>query len=273
MAANDRQIEAAKALVAEAALALDLDASVRLWDGTKLPLGSNVTGPFEIHIAHPGVIGALLRWPTLDNVIRHYVAKDIDFSGGTLIDFGAQLNRGGRSVRGKDIKKLALIAKLRPFLFSYAGRAGDDQGFAGDPLGRKAATRNNEAFVRFHYDLSNEFYALFLDPEMVYSCAYFTNWDNGIAAAQRDKLDMICRKLRLKPGDRLLDIGCGWGGLVCHAVRKYGVTATGITLSEEQIDFARDKVKKLGLADKITLEFTDYANVTGTFDKPEVHVR
>ena len=156
---------------------------------------------------------------------------------------------------------------MSPFLFATAGHTSDEQGFAGDVLGRKKSTRNNEAYVRFHYDLSNEFYALFLDPEMVYSCAYFTDWDNGIAAAQRDKLDMICRKLRLKPGDRLLDIGCGWGGLVCHAVRKYGVTAVGITLSEEQIEFARDKVKRLGLSDKIRLEFTDYANVTGQFDK------
>ena len=267
MAKTERQIEAARALVAEAARGLDLNASVRLWDGTLLPLGANVTGPFEIHITHPGVIGALLRWPTLDNLIRHYVSKDIDFSGGTLIDFGEQLNRGNRSVRAKDLSKLQLLSRLRPFLFTYAGRASDDQGFTGDAQGRKPSTRNNEAFVRFHYDLSNEFYALFLDPEMVYSCAYFTEWDNGLAAAQRDKLDMICRKLRLKPGDRLLDIGCGWGGLVCHAVRKYGVTATGITLSEEQIDFARDKVKKAGLADKIKLEFTDYANVQGSFNK------
>jgi cyclopropane-fatty-acyl-phospholipid synthase len=267
MGSAERQIEAAKQLIGEAAAKLDLNASVRLWDGSRVPLGTNVTSPFEISISGPGVIGALLRWPTLDNLIRHYVDKDIDFAGGTIIDFGEQLNRGGRSVRAKDLNKLQLVSRLRPFLFASAGHTSNDQAFAGDELGRKKSTRNNEAYVRFHYDLSNEFYALFLDPDMVYSCAYFTSWDNGIAAAQRDKLDMICRKLRLRPGDRLLDIGCGWGGLVCHAVRKYGVTAVGITLSEEQIDFARDKVKRAGLADKITLEFTDYANVTGTYDK------
>ena len=267
MATTERQIEAAKSLIAEAARSLDLNASVRLWDGSRHPLGANVTGPFEIHIAHPGVIGGLLRWPTLDNLIRHYVDKDIDFSGGTLIDFGQQLVKSGRGIRGKDLNRLELIGKLRPFLLSYAGSTTPDQGFAGDPLGKRKSARNNEAYVRFHYDLSNEFYALFLDPEMVYSCGYFTSFSNDIATAQRDKLDMICRKLRLKPGDRMLDIGCGWGGLVCHAVKNYGVTATGITLSEEQIDYARDKVKQLGLASKITLAFTDYANVTGTFDK------
>ena len=266
MASAERQIAAARALIEEAARALNLNASVRLWDGSRLPLGANVTGPFEISIANPGVIGALLRWPTLDNLIRHYASKDIDFGGGTLIDFGHLLNES-RHLKGRDLNRLALASKLRPFLLSFPGPVGEDQRFAGDALGERKATRNNEAFVRFHYDLSNEFYALFLDPEMVYSCGYFTDWNNDIAAAQRDKLDMICRKLRLKPGDRMLDIGCGWGGLVCHAVKNYGVTATGITLSEEQIDFARDKVKAMGLAGKITLQFTDYANVSGSFNK------
>lgn len=267
MTTQDRQIESARRLIGDAARMLDLNASVRLWDGSVVPLGADVTGPFEIHIKSPGVIGAILRWPSLDNIIRHYVDKDIDFTGGTLIDFGEQLNRGGRSVRAKELGKLNLLRQLSPFLFATAGHSADDQGFAGDILGRKKSTRNNEAYVRFHYDLSNEFYALFLDPEMVYSCAYYTDWENGIAQAQRDKLDMICRKLRLKPGDRMLDIGSGWGGLVCHAARKYGVTAVGITLSEEQLDYARDKVKKLGLSDKVTFEFTDYSKVTGQFDK------
>jgi cyclopropane-fatty-acyl-phospholipid synthase len=262
-----RQLDAAKSLIAEAAGTLDLNASVRLWDGSVTPLGKSVTGPLEISIANAGVIGGLLRWPTLDNVIRRYIEKDIDFSGGTLIDFGQQLNRPGRGLRSKDIKPLQLAGKLRPFLFATTLHAKDEQGFEGDARGRKASTRNNEAYIRFHYDVSNEFYALFLDPEMVYSCAYFTDWENSIAQAQRDKLELICRKLRLKPGERFLDIGCGWGGLVCYAALKYGVTAHGITLSEEQLEFARDKAKRAGLADKVTFEFIDYAKVSGTFDK------
>lgn len=267
MATSDRQIAAATALISEVARSLDLNASVRLWDGSRHPLGANVTGPFEISIAHPGVIGGMLRWPTLDTLIRFYVDKDIDFSGGTLIDFGQQLLASKRAIRSKDLNRLGLVSKLAPFLLSFGGTTGEGQAFAGDAIGKRKSTRNNEAYIRFHYDLSNEFYALFLDPEMVYSCAYYTDRNNSLAEAQRDKLDMICRKLRLKPGDRMLDIGCGWGGLVCHAVKNYGVTASGITLSEEQIDFARDKVKAMGLEGKITLELTDYINVKGSFDK------
>src|ERR1700730_18637256 len=96
-----RQLEAIRGLARELGEKLDLDASLRLWDGSRGPVGPNVTGPFEIAIAGPGLIGALLRRPTLDNFIRRYVEKDIDFSGGTLIDFGAQLNREGRSVKLK----------------------------------------------------------------------------------------------------------------------------------------------------------------------------
>jgi len=262
-----RQLEAIRGLARELSARLDLNASLRLWDGSRVPLGRNVTGPFEIAIAGPGVIGALLRRPTLDNFIRHYVEKDIDFSGGTLIDLGAQLNRDGRSVKLKGAEALRIAAKLASFLLARAGKAHDDQGFAGDITGRARKTADNKDYIQFHYDLSNEFYALFLDPEMVYSCAYYTDWSNGIAQAQADKLEMICRKLRLKPGERFLDIGCGWGGLICHAARTYGVTAHGITLSEAQLAYAREKVKRLGLEGHVMVELKDYSTLIGEFDK------
>ena len=262
-----RQLEAAQGLARELAGQLDLNASLRLWDGSLTPLGANVTGPFELKIAHPGVIGSLLRRPTLDNFIRHYVTKGIDFSGGTLIDLGSQLNRGGRSVKLKGREALRLAGKLAPFLLARGDATGEDQGFAGDIIGRKRKTADNKDYIQFHYDLSDDFYALFLDPEMVYSCAYFTDWGNGIAQAQADKLEMICRKLRLKPGERFLDIGCGWGGLICHAAKTYGVSAHGITLSENQLEFARAKVKRLGLEDRVTVELKDYSAMTGQFDK------
>jgi cyclopropane-fatty-acyl-phospholipid synthase len=263
----ERQLEAARSLAAELGQRLDLNAFLVLWDGSKTPLGANVNGPFEIRIAGPGVVGSLLRRPTLDNFIRHYVEKGIDFSGGTLIDLGSQLNRGGRSVKLKGREALSIAARLSPFLFARADDAKDDQGFAGEITGKRRKTADNKDYIQFHYDLSNEFYALFLDPEMVYSCAYYTDWNNDIAQAQADKLEMICRKLRLKQGERFLDIGCGWGGLICHAAKNYGVTAHGITLSENQLRFAREKVKRLGLEDRVTVELKDYSAVTGEFDK------
>ena len=262
-----RQLEAARDLARELAGKLDLNASLRLWDGSLTPLGKNVTGPFELRIADAGVVGSLLRWPTLDNFIRHYVDKGIDFSGGTLIDLGSQLNKGGRSVKLKGRDALRFARQLYPFLTAHSGESGNDQGFEGEITGRKRKTADNKDYIQFHYDLSNDFYALFLDPEMVYSCAYYTDWNNDVAQAQRDKLEMICRKLRLKAGERFLDIGCGWGGLICHAAKNYGVTAHGITLSEEQLAFAREKIKRLGLEDKVTVELKDYSMMAGQFDK------
>ena len=265
---EERQLEAARALVRDVAAKLDVNAWVRLWDGSRLPLGLQPTGPLEIAIAGPGVIGSILRKPSLDTIIRQYVEKGLDFSGGTLVDLGREINARERSLRIKGLDALKLAAKLTPFLFDTSDARVNDQGFKGDIKGeKKRSGSENQDYIQFHYDLSNDFYALFLDPEMVYSCAYYTDWKNDVAQAQRDKLEMICRKLRLKPGDRLLDIGCGWGGLVCHAAQNYGVTAHGITLSEEQLSFARDKVKRLCLEDKITLELKDYQAMAGTFDK------
>ena len=192
MAAQEqKQIESARALVRELAGKLDIDAHVRLWDGSRLPLGENAAGPFEISIADAGVIGAILRKPSLDSIIQQYVHKGIDFSGGTLVDLGKQLQKDGKSVklRPKDLAKLGL--KLAPFLFAKPAAAKDDQGFEGDITGKKRKVADNKDFIQFHYDLSNDFYALFLDPEMVYSCAYYTDWTNTIEQAQRAKLEMI----------------------------------------------------------------------------------
>jgi cyclopropane-fatty-acyl-phospholipid synthase len=139
--------------------------------------------------------------------------------------------------------------------------------YSGDEAGEARAQSENKDFIQFHYDVSNDFYRLFLDPEMQYSCAYYTDWNNSLEQAQRDKLDMICRKLRLKPGERFLDIGCGWGGLVCHAAEHYGVIAHGVTLSPAQIEAARERIASRGLQDKVTVEIRDYADLDGRYDK------
>ena len=119
----------------------------------------------------------------------------------------------------------------------------------------------DQAAIAFHYDVSNEFYQLWLDEQMVYSCAYFTRWDESLENAQRNKLDHICRKLRLNPGERLLDVGCGWGALVCWAAKNYGVTAHGITLSRRQLEYARARVLAEGLEKQVTVELCDYRDL------------
>jgi cyclopropane-fatty-acyl-phospholipid synthase len=111
----------------------------------------------------------------------------------------------------------------------------------------------NQKNIAYHYDVSNAFYKLFLDDQMVYTCGYCTDWDNDIHQMQTDKLEMICRKLRLKPGEKMLDIGFGWGSLALYAAKNYGVHVTGVTLSERQLEFARQKAEELGLSGQCEL--------------------
>ena len=119
--------------------------------------------------------------------------------------------------------------------------------------------------ISHHYDVGNGFYRLWLDPQMVYSCAYFETGDEDIDAAQQAKLDHVCRKLRLAPGERLLDIGCGWGALVIHAARHYGVRAVGITLSEQQALLARERITAAGLQDRVEVLLLDYRELPQRF--------
>jgi cyclopropane-fatty-acyl-phospholipid synthase len=130
----------------------------------------------------------------------------------------------------------------------------------------RAADRRS---VQHHYDVGNDFYALWLDRNRVYSCAYFKEPDDSLDLAQEQKLDHICRKLMLKPGDRFLDIGCGWGGLVLWAVRNYGVAALGITLSRDQYEYAGARVRELGVGDRCEVRLQDYRDVSDEerFDK------
>jgi cyclopropane-fatty-acyl-phospholipid synthase len=128
---------------------------------------------------------------------------------------------------------------------------------------------SDRAAIAFHYDVSNAFYGLWLDEQRVYSCALFERADDTLEQAQSNKLELICRKLRLQPGERLLDIGCGWGALVCWAAREHGVRAHGITLSQGQLDYARERIRAEGLEDRVTVELRDYRDLPGgeTYDK------
>ncbi|HQT26537.1 MAG TPA: cyclopropane-fatty-acyl-phospholipid synthase family protein, partial [Burkholderiales bacterium] len=133
----------------------------------------------------------------------------------------------------------------------------------------KYSREMNREAIRFHYDVSNEFYSLWLDEKMVYSCAYFTEKAESLEKAQENKLDLICRKLRLSPGDKLLDIGCGWGALVMWAARHYGVKAHGITLSKNQYEYSKRKISEGGFEDQVTVELRDYRDIEGegVYDK------
>ncbi len=261
---------------------LDASFSVRLWDGSIIPLGKDADPQYQLCISHPGVLGALMRRPGYETLLRFYASGQIDFvcgdcnrgncnredsTGESLFEFIRVLRRKGKNRRSREINKFLLLKQLWPFLFAKAPPVAIEHRYASETSGRTESKRRNMDFIQFHYDISNEFYRLFLDPEMQYSCAYFKSPDATLATAQKDKLDMICRKLRLKPGEDFLDIGCGWGGLVCHAAQHYGVKAHGVTLSQTQHDFAIEKVKRLGLQDQVSIELRDYATLDGSYDK------
>jgi cyclopropane-fatty-acyl-phospholipid synthase len=208
----------------------------------------------------------LLRRPNLETLGNLWVANRIDIRNGSLFD----LARVRPKVRTREFRKTLdkglLIRTLSKFLFVPRGGPWplNDTPSERPSDGSPAENKKN---IGYHYDVSNAFYALWLDKEMVYTCAYCTDWDNDIDQMQQDKLEMICRKLRLKPGETLLDIGCGWGALSCYAAQHYGVKAYAVTLSEQQVAYGQEKIKRLGLGDRVRMELKDYSTVEGTFDK------
>ncbi len=256
-----------RSLLKEVGEKLDADLSIRLWDGSLVPLGPNVTSGYIISFKSPGVIASLIKGPSLDKLIRHYIHKNIDFEGGTFFDIGKALAFKKSRRRLKEINKKDLLKKLSSFLLVPFEKPEDGRSFKGDESGENKSARDEKKYIEFHYDVSNEFYKLFLDERMVYSCAYFTKWDASLNQAQHDKLDMICRKLRLNAGETMLDIGCGWGSLLIHAVENYSVIGTGVTLATEQYEYALARIKEKGIEDKITLHLMDYRELDGKFDK------
>ncbi len=264
---SDPRLARLTALVAELAPHLAMDVAVRLWDGVPIPLGPHWSGDLAIAVHAPEAITRLLRRPRLATLIELFAEGLIAIEGGTLLDLAARRGEG-RGTRGllKRVGKLRAARALLPFLFG-PGSAGAGHAYAGTAAARPESGRDDKALVQFHYDLSNAFYALFLDPELVYSCAYFPHWETSLAEAQIAKLEHVCRKLRLAPGERFLDIGCGWGGLVCHAAQHHGVIAHGVTLSQAQHDFAVAKVARLGLEGRVTIELKDFRALSGEWDK------
>ena len=264
---DQKLLRSAKQLLHHIAEALGTGISVKLWDGSIVPLGANADPNIYVSIRGPGVIGTLLRRPKLETFLRQYAEGNIDFHGADFITFVERARVKDSRRRVRKVGKLAIARHLFPFLFAPAQPVHDAHRFQGDDGGHSRVQSDNKDFIQFHYDIGNDFYRLFLDRNMVYSCGYFTDWSNSLDQAQLDKLDMICRKLQLKPGERLLDIGCGWGALICHAAQHYGVRAHGVSLSQEQVEYAQARISELGLDDRASVELKDYNDVEGRYDK------
>ena len=218
---------------------LQLPLRLRLWDGHEINLGPEPS--VTIVVKDPQLV-AQFTHPTLDLLGSAFVEGKLELEGSI-----------SEVVRVCDELSQALL---------------EDEG--DNPPARQAHDKATDAAsISYHYDLSNAFYQLWLDREMVYSCAYFESADATLEEAQQAKFRHLCRKLRLQPGEYLLDVGCGWGGLARYAAREFGVKVFGITLSKEQLALARERVAAEGLQDKVDLQLLDYRDLPqdGRFDK------
>ena len=233
--------------------------AVRLWNGERI---GPADGPVLV-INDSGIVGRVIRRPVFTTLVELWISKAIDVENGTLFDIVERRPQGKVKAKLRRCRSCSCCATcLRSFFPADADAA--STGLAGrNPY----VSGSDKEAITHHYDISNAFYRLFLDERMVYSCAYFTDFANGIDQAQSDKLDHICRKLRLKPGETLLDIGCGWGAMLIHAAKHYGVVGHGVSLSEAQTALARERIRAEGLEDRITIDVKSYAELDGTFDK------
>jgi cyclopropane-fatty-acyl-phospholipid synthase len=237
--------------------------AIRLWNGVEWR-HSQEPPRFTLELKHPTALHRLLWRPSELSLGEAYISDEFEVLGDLEASFELAEHLIGREWRMSE--KLRLAGKL----LGLTGKrlAGKRQ----DPVklkGKVHSKKRDAQAVQYHYNISNDFYRLWLDQRMVYSCALFHSRDESLDQAQYNKLDYLCRKLRLKPGEKLLDIGCGWGGLIMHAAEKYGVEALGVTLSEPQAELANAKIRSAGLADRCRVEICDYRDIPAdkSFDK------
>jgi cyclopropane-fatty-acyl-phospholipid synthase len=261
--AGAEDIAASKALAIFRLILADYhprDFAISFWDGSEWPAESGLPR-FRLVVRHPDALRRMLRASTNDlSLSEAYISGDLDVVGDLEAAMPMANYLASRSwpavtmLRiGKHLLRLPRLDRLRRKTRPGAELTGE----------LHSVERDRQA-VTYHYDVSNDFYALWLDKQMVYSCAYFETGDEDLETAQVGKLDYICRKLRLRPGERLLDIGCGWGGLIMHAARNYGVEAVGITLSENQAALARERIERVGLQKQCRVEVRDYRELDQT---------
>ena len=237
--------------------------AVRLWDGQLISLGQD--RPVATVVIHAAGLLRHLAWrPDLLRLAEAYFYEEIDVEGDLYALLTQKTHMQSLTLSVRDLLSMLAAVMFRRNSASLTKEVTTSVRCS-SPMPARLSGGHSKALNRhaiaFHYDVSNEFYRLWLDDEMVYSCAYFTHPNETLEQAQRNKLDHICRKLRLKTGERLLDIGCGWGALICWAAQNYGVQAHGITLSREQFEYAQSKIHDLGLEKQVTVELRDYRDL------------
>ncbi|RAR60508.1 cyclopropane-fatty-acyl-phospholipid synthase [Paraburkholderia unamae] len=219
----------------------NLPARLVLWSGQQYDFGHFAAPQVTLKVNSAAALPLLLE-PSLDNLGEAYVKGKIDIEGklADIINISYSLARNTVTSAGK-------LARVRRY-FTHS----------------KSTDRQA---IQYHYDVSNEFYKLWLDENMVYSCAYFENGDEDLATAQLKKIDHILTKIQVQPGHTLLDIGCGWGALVLRAAQKFGARCVGVTLSQNQFDLATARVRAAGLDQRIEIRLQDYRDIQGQFDR------
>lgn len=262
---NDHEVERARKVVTRLFGSPESrDFSVEYWDGSTDPPGSWSETPFTLCFRRPGALRRMLLPPSELAITEAFVAGDVDIEGSAehAMHLGDVIGSRMQSARG-------FAGMLRDVLALPRDRNEEQFNAAAASRYRSARQPGGAAAIQHHYDAGNDFYRLWLDERMVYSCAYFHETGEALAQAQLNKLDLICRKLRLERGMELLDIGCGWGALIIHAAREYGVRATGITLSDAQASLARQRIAEAGLASACRVNLIDYRELdaSGQYDR------
>ena len=237
--------------------------TLRFWDGSTLA-GESPT-PVTV-VRSPKALAYLLRAPNQIGLARAWVTGVLDVEGDLGAVLAARNRFNGIALSAAD--RLKLVAAALRAAPSVLVQPAPIPGIEAAPRGRRHSLARDRTAVRHHYDVSNNFYRLLLGPSMTYSCAYFETPQTTLEEAQERKHELICRKLRLVPGERLLDIGCGWGSLLLHAASRHAARCVGVTLSESQAQLARKRVREQGLSDLVEIRIADYREISdGPFDK------